>query len=542
MSPTILPNGKAERQPLEALLAAIYARVSTADQADHGYSLPTQIGACHILAQQHGYTVPESYVFADDYTGTSLKRPQLAHLRELVQQQLIQAVIVYDLDRLSRKLAHQLLLTDELEQAGVALHVCTMPDNGKTPETQLLTNVRGIIAEYERAKILERTERGRRGRAQAGRPPGGRSPLGYITTAKGYEVQPDEAAIVQRIFRLYVENGLSQRAIAALLTAEGVLPPGERRRGGRRTLVVPVWHQAIVAEVLTNQTYIGCLHYGKKTRLPGKQNPDKPTRSQVVPPEQWIPIAVPPLIDAALFAAAQARRPANQQQSRRNRRHGYLLIEGRLRCGQCGCVMTGAIIQGKARYRCNRGRLRYLDVVAAHSRRSVAAAAIEPIVWQAVEHALNNPAVITAELERRRGNARTQQGDLDGERQHYARQIAQCDKDVKRWEAAYLGEAIDLDDFKMKKAEVDTRRTSATQELARLDAEQHALEQFKLETASLEAHCARVRGNSQCLTLEEKWDALKGLNIIVTWHPEWPAPKIEGSLPPELFAIMTNAA
>jgi site-specific DNA recombinase len=542
MSPGILPNETAPPQPLDAPLAAIYARVSTADQADKGFSLPTQIAACQAMARQEGYNVPETSIFVDDYTGTSLNRPQFTKLRDLVRQRLVQAVFVHDQDRLTRKLAHQLLLSDEFEQAEVALRIVTMPDSEKTPEGQLLTNVRGIIAEYERAKILERTERGRRGRAQAGRPPGGRPPLGYITTAKGYEVQPDEAAIVQRIFRLYVENGLSQRAIAALLTAEGVPPPGERRRGGRRTLVVPVWHQAIVAEVLTSQTYIGCLHYGKKTRLPGKQNPDKHTRSQVVPPEQWIPIAVPPLIDSAMFAAAQDRRPANQQQSRRNRRHAYLLIGGRLRCGQCGCVMTGAIIQGKARYRCNRGRLRYLDVVAAHSRRSVAAAAIEPVVWQAVEHVLNNPAVITAELERRRGNARTQQGDLDGERQHYARQIAQCDKDVKRWEAAYLGEVIDLDDFKMKKAEVATRRASAEQELARLDAEQHALEQFKLETASLEAHCARVRGNSQRLTLEEKWDALKGLNIIVTWHPEWPAPKIEGSLPPELFAIMTNAA
>src|ERR1043166_3549828 len=114
-----------------------------------------------------------------------------------------------------------------------------MPDGAKTPEAQLLTNVRGIIAEFERAKLLERTERGRRGRAQAGRVPGGRPPLGYIIAATEYEVQPDEAAIVQRIFRLYVEDGLSQRAIAALLTAEGVPPPGERRRGGRRTLGSP---------------------------------------------------------------------------------------------------------------------------------------------------------------------------------------------------------------------------------------------------------------------------------------------------------------
>src|SRR5262249_40627585 len=153
--------------------------------------------ACQAMAQQEGYTVPESHVFVDDYTGTSLNRPQFAPLRDLVRQGLVQAVFAYDLDRLSRKLAHQLLLSDEFEQAGVALRIVTMPDGAKTPEAQLLSNVRGIIAEYERAKILERTARGRRGRAKAGHVPYGRRTLGYLYVKhadKGahYEVHQEE--------------------------------------------------------------------------------------------------------------------------------------------------------------------------------------------------------------------------------------------------------------------------------------------------------------------------------------------------------------
>src|SRR5262252_4774392 len=185
-------------------IAAIYARVSTTDQADKGYSLPTQLEACQAMAQQEGYTVPESHVFVDDYTGTSLNRPQFTQLRDLVRHRLVQAVFVHDLDRLSRKLAHQLLLSDECEQASVALRIVTMPDGAKTPEAQLLANMRGIIAEYERAKILERTARGRRGRAQAGHAPYGRRTLGYTYVKhadKGahYEVHPEEAPLVQRI-------------------------------------------------------------------------------------------------------------------------------------------------------------------------------------------------------------------------------------------------------------------------------------------------------------------------------------------------------
>jgi site-specific DNA recombinase len=193
--------------------AAVYARVSTADQADKGYSLPTQIEACRALAKQEGLAVQEQHIFVDDYTGTSLNRLQLAIMRELVRQHLVQAVIVHDLDRLSRKLAHQLLLTDEFEQAGVALHIVTQPDQAKTPETQLLTNVRGILAEYERSKLLERTRRGLIGRAKAGHVPGGRVALGYRANSTRYVIVLEEAELVRRIFTLYAQDGLSQAAV-----------------------------------------------------------------------------------------------------------------------------------------------------------------------------------------------------------------------------------------------------------------------------------------------------------------------------------------
>src|SRR5262245_57639799 len=144
----------------------------------------------------------------------------------------------------------------------------------------------------------------------------------------------------------------------------------------------------------------------------------------------------------------------------------------------------------------------YMDVVAAHSQRSIPVRAIEPVVWEAVEHALNNPTLIATELERRRDGTSAQQADFDREQQHYIRQFAQCDKDLKRWEAAYLGEAIDLGDFKTKKAEVDARRASAERELVRLDDQQHLIEQAELETASLMEYCARVRRS--CNTLPWK--------------------------------------
>jgi site-specific DNA recombinase len=523
MSTSSVPHTAAPRQSSRQTqpVAAVYARVSTADQADRGYSLPTQIAACQGLAQQKGYTVPDTHIFVDDYPGASLNRPQLTRLRDLVRQRLVRALFVYDLDRLSRKLAHQLLLIEEAEDAGVALRIVTTPDEAKTPESQLLAHVRGSIAEYERAKLLERTARGRRGRVQAGNVPSGRRTFGYVYAPATpeqrahYEVHPDEAEVVRRIFRLYTQEGVSRDRIAALLTAERV----PTRTDWRRTLPVCVWHPSTIGVILQNEAYIGTLYDGKTQNVPGKRNPDKKTRHRAVPREEWIAVAVPPLIDRATFEAAQDIRARNKRESKRNRKHPYLLINGRLRCGQCGCAMAGRTNQrGYAVYRCTRAK--HLDVVTPHSRRSVQATAIESDIWGHVYMVVSDPSMIIAEFKRRQDGIGAKQADLDHERQSYERQLTQCDRDLKRWEAAYLGEAIDLADFKQKKAEVDARRASAAQELVRLDAEHARIRQAELNIVSLKAFLAGEQQKLDHATVTEKRQALETLGVQVTWHPE----------------------
>ena len=156
--------------------AAIYARVSTEDQGK-GFSIPTQIEACQKLAEREGYTVPETSVLIDEgISGTTMDRPQLRKLRDLVNTRAITAVIVYDPERLSRNLGHQLLLAEEFERADVNLLIVSHPlEQG--PEGWLFFQMRGALAEYERAKILERLKRGLIGRAKAGHVNGGRRGL-----------------------------------------------------------------------------------------------------------------------------------------------------------------------------------------------------------------------------------------------------------------------------------------------------------------------------------------------------------------------------
>jgi len=192
-----------------AQYAAIYARVSTEDQGK-GFSIPTQLEACQKLAEREGYTVPETFVLVDEgISGTTMDRPQLRKLRDLVNTSTIAVAIVYDPNRLSRNLGHQLLLAEEFERASVKLLIVSHPME-QGPEGWLFFQMRGALAEYERAKILERMKRGLVGRAKAGHVSGGSVAFGYryIKEEHGgrWEIDEDEAVVVRRIFRLCQER------------------------------------------------------------------------------------------------------------------------------------------------------------------------------------------------------------------------------------------------------------------------------------------------------------------------------------------------
>jgi len=192
-------------------------------------------------------------------------------LRDLVNSQAITAAVVYDPDRLSRNLGHQLLLAEELDRAAVKLLIVSHPME-QGPEGWLFFQMRGALAEYERAKILERTKRGPMGRIQAGHPGGGNVPLGYRYIAEPHagrwEIDEEEAALVRRIFGMCLE-GMPTRAIARLLTEARIPTPADRHpeRGRRKSLPPGVWNHPTVRGILTNRGYTGEAAWGKQERL-----------------------------------------------------------------------------------------------------------------------------------------------------------------------------------------------------------------------------------------------------------------------------------
>ena len=147
--------------------AAIYARVSSEQQKEEN-TIASQTAALIEFAREQGYGVPDEWVVEDEgFSGASLLRPGLERLRDLAAEGHIQAVLIHAPDRLSRKYAYQVLLTEEFARHGVETIFLKAPHSG-TPEDQLMLQFQGMIAEYERAQILERSRRGKRHRAKAG--------------------------------------------------------------------------------------------------------------------------------------------------------------------------------------------------------------------------------------------------------------------------------------------------------------------------------------------------------------------------------------
>ena len=148
--------------------AAIYARVSSARQKEQ-QTIGSQTAALRAHAGQLGLDVPERWVFCDEgHSGATLVRPALEKLRDSVAQLPVEVVLVYSPDRLARKYAYQALL---IEEFGQGRHQRDVHRGAglDTPEDALLVQFQGMIAEYERAQIIERTRRGKTHRAVRGR-------------------------------------------------------------------------------------------------------------------------------------------------------------------------------------------------------------------------------------------------------------------------------------------------------------------------------------------------------------------------------------
>ena len=456
--------------------AVIYARVSSDKQKDEN-TIASQTAALREFAQQHGFAVPDEWVIEDEgYSGATLIRPGLEKVRDLAAEGQIDAVLVYSPDRLSRKYAYQVLLLEELARNDVRTLFVKAPQT-TTPEDQLLVQFQGMIAEYERAQILERSRRGKRHRAMQGvvNVLCG-APYGYRYIRKSdrgpaaYEIIEVEAAVVRMIYEHYTVRGLSIGGITRLLNAQGV--PTRKR--------VSRWERSVVWAILRNPAYKGTACFNK-TKLAPRQRITRPIRlrggrasresaKQDRPREEWIEIPVPAIITEECFVLAQERLHANKVNAPR-RTVTPSVVQGLVACRKCGYALYRTSTRTSARkiyyYRClGSDRWRYLGGAVCNSR-PVRQDLLDELVWREVINLLEDPTLIQGELDRRLSVARDANPTKQRE-EVLRRELARVQKSMDRLMTAYQEDLLSLDDLRRRMPELRKRGQATQAELSSL--------------------------------------------------------------------------
>jgi site-specific DNA recombinase len=394
-----------EEQSSAARVAAIYARVSSkpARAADDREPLRE-------LAAGRGLLVGDELVFLDEgSSGATLVRPALERLRDRAAEGGFELLLCHAPDRLARRYAYQVLLLEELQRAGVEVVFAREGERSGSPEDELLRQFHGMIAEYERAQIRERTRRGKlhhaRGSSQSvmsGAPYGYRYVRGSEHAEGYWEIDAAEAEVVREVFRRYAEQGESIAQIARALSVQGI-----PTRTGKA-----VWDRSTVWEMLRNPAYRGQAAFGKTktadrhgaptrtTRARGERHGRRPTRHDQQP-ERWTLIPVPALVTDERFQLAQERLRQNAHFAKRNTKRPTLL-QSLLVCRECGyaCYRTSTRTTNKRiyYYRCiGSDNYRHVGGRVCHSR------PIRPdkLVWAEVRRLLEDPTLVRAELDRR---------------------------------------------------------------------------------------------------------------------------------------------
>jgi len=446
-----------------------------------------------------------------------LVRPGLEQLRDLAVEGQIQAVWVYSPDRLSRKYAYQVLLIEEFARHGVEVLFIRSP-KADTPEEQLLLQFQGMIAEYERAQIAERTRRGKRHRARAGSinvlsgaPYGYRYVRKSETSDAYYQVLEKEAEVVRKVYGLYTQDDLSINAIARWLNEHDI---ATRSGAGR-------WCRSTVWAMLRNPAYKGLACFGK-TESVERQRITRPLRqrggysprssaNRERPREDWIEIPVPALIDEVSFALAEEKLEYNKRHSPR-RTAEPTLLQGMLVCKRCDYAYYRTSTRTSKRkiyyYRClGSDDYRYPNGRVCDSR-PIRQDHLDEVVWQHVIRLLEDPGLIQGEIDRR---IQTNHEADPAKRREAAlrKEHARLHNKINRLLNAYQEDLLSLEELRKRMPELRKREQTIQSELHSLESASVDQQTYLQLADNIELFLSRLRTVASVLSVTEQQKILR---------------------------------
>jgi site-specific DNA recombinase len=508
---------------------AIYARVSSEKQAKDG-TIHSQIEALREYAKMHNLTIVQE-CFDDGYSGADLNRPGLDHLRDIAQEGLIEGILLLSPDRLARKQAHQIILMEEFQKRKIQV-LFTTQHFEDSPEDRLMLQIQGSIAEFERAKISDRTRRGKKHSVKKGQVLGNNTPFGYRyelktdKTLAHWEIDPQEAEIVRRVYDLYLKDGLKGSTIAKRLEAEGIPSRSSYKK----------WWTSLIYSILRNKTYTGIAQMYKTRRVEPKKaakinqyRHNKKSSKEDRPEEDWIAIPVPQIIDIQTWEAAQERLIINGIHSKRNNLKNDYLLRGLVVCGLCGSMAPGAVSNKNTYYSCGAKRNRNLTTKPHDEIISIQRPMLDKNVWDSLVNLLDDPENLREQLQAKFERKNIFPASIQQPDSKIKKDLEKLDVQEKRIIDAYREEVITLDELKEQKSKIaNDRRVLEASKKAALS-QQESIRQPEITTAMLgdvSARYRRVMANADFATRE------KLVNLLinsVTLYPQKAV--VKGNIP-----------
>ncbi len=506
----------------------LYARVSTDEQARSGYSLAQQIEALRVYAKREGYRVLEE-VMDPGQSGASLARPGMDRVRDLVAGGGVSVVLAQDRDRIAREPAYHYLLKQEFAKRDCKIRA--MNDRGdETPEGELTDGILDQLAKFERAKIAERTRRGKTRKAREGRAVTPTANYGFrFNEAKdGLIVHEPEMLVVRKVLEMAAE-GLGVGAIQTRLYAEGIPAP----KGGK-TWARPVIRRLVESDVYKPHPYeeiAGMVSAEALARLDAGEeygvqwfNRQKVSRETVAEPDgqggrryktrrtavwrprgEWIAVPVPAYLPASLVKRARESMAANKGSERKHLAREWEL-RGLMRCS-CGSTMGTKTTNPYGRwiyyyYTCrDRNELRNMGPC---RQRSLQVKDVEPVIWEFVSGLLKAPeriragmnALISREME-------AGPRDAGKEAEAWAEKLAECGRLRGAYQDQQAAGLMTLEELASKLRGLEETRKLARAELAALGAREETARQLERDRdALLESWSAMVPEALESLTGE----------------------------------------
>jgi site-specific DNA recombinase len=531
--------------------AILYARVSTDEQARSGYSLVQQIEALRAYAAREGYEVLEE-VQDPGQSGASLERPGMDRVRDLVAGGGVSVVLAQDRDRIAREPAYHYLLRKEFEEHGAKVRA--LNDRGdESPEGELTDGILDQLAKYERAKLGERTRRGKLRKVREGKLlRNSQAHYGFSYDARGeaYLVSEDDMRVVRRIFR-EISEGQSLHGMKRALEAEGVPAPA----GGRywspsflRTLILedvyrPYTFEEVresvtpeVAAKLDPSKSYGIFWSNRTRRMrkrisePGPDGREYRWRHHVQknPHEQWIAIPIPDAgMPRAIVDAARDIVSSNRQYVNKGRY--FFELGGMLHCGACGKKMQYYASLSKGHlypyYKCRRVVRDGKDACpVGRSRPMHRAEKLEHSVWESVAGFMQDPDQLREDLERMAELEREgHHGDPEREAEAWHHKLTEAEHMRSGYQDLAAKGLMTADELAQKLEALEITRQTAEQELSRLRNRRSYLEQLEQDKEAILCYYSDMAPEVlDALSSEERCQLYKMLRLKVIVYPDGP--------------------